>query len=177
MAIRIQLRRDTAANWVSSNPVLRQGEMGIETDTLKMKLGNGSSTWTQITAYMNIVPDGNLTIGDYVLVTDIGAVDGVVGLNNSQNAINMGGMMSGFMDKVKGVVSEIKKRFDHPLPPPLLRGELEYLTLFDIEEYLIGYYELNKEEFNSLHQIIPSKKQDFWKIVYQGRITRIKNNQ
>jgi len=87
MAIRIQLRRDTAANWVSSNPVLRQGEIGIETDTLKMKLGNGSSTWTQITAYMNIVPDGNLTIGDYVLVTDIGAVDGVVGLDNSKNAL------------------------------------------------------------------------------------------
>jgi very-short-patch-repair endonuclease len=80
-------------------------------------------------------------------------------------------------DEPEFVVSEIKKRFDHPLPPPLLRGELEYLTLFDIEEYLIGYYELNKEEFNSLHQIIPSKKQDFWKIVYQGRITRIKNNQ
>jgi len=87
MAIRIQLRRDTAANWVSSNPVLRQGEIGIETDTLKMKLGNGSSTWTQITAYMNIVPDGNLDIGDYIPISAIGAVDGVVGLDNSKNAL------------------------------------------------------------------------------------------
>ena len=87
MAIRIQLRRDTAANWVSSNPVLRQGEIGIETDTLQMKLGNGTSTWTQITAYMNLVPDGNLTIGDYVMVNDIGASNGVVGLNNDKNAV------------------------------------------------------------------------------------------
>ena len=87
MAIRIQLRRDTAANWVSSNPVLRQGEIGIETDTLLMKLGNGTSTWTQITAYMNIVPDGNLTIGDYVAVNDIGASLGVVGLDSSKNAL------------------------------------------------------------------------------------------
>ena len=87
MAIRIQLRRDTAANWVSSNPVLRQGEIGIETDTLQMKLGNGTSTWTQITGYMNLVPDGNLTIGDYVMVNDIGASNGVVGLDNSKNAL------------------------------------------------------------------------------------------
>ena len=87
MAIRIQLRRDTAANWVSSNPVLRQGEIGIETDTLLMKLGNGTSTWTQITGYMNLVPDGNLTIGDYVMVNDIGASNGVVGLDNSKNAL------------------------------------------------------------------------------------------
>ena len=87
MAIRIQLRRDTAANWVSSNPVLRQGEIGIETDTLQMKLGNGTSTWTQITSYMNLVPDGNLTIGDYVTVNDIGASNGVVALDNSKNAV------------------------------------------------------------------------------------------
>jgi len=87
MAIRIQLRRDTSANWISSNPVLREGEMGIETDTLKIKLGNGTSTWTQITNYMNLVPDGNLTIGDYVMVNDIGAVNGVVGLNSNKNAI------------------------------------------------------------------------------------------
>jgi hypothetical protein len=87
MAIRIQLRRDTSANWVDSNPVLRVGEIGIETDTLQMKLGDGTSTWTQITAYMNLVPDGNSTIGDYVLVNDIGAANGVVGLNNDKNAV------------------------------------------------------------------------------------------
>ena len=40
MAIRIQIRRDTAANWISANPTLRAGEIGIETDTLKMKVGN-----------------------------------------------------------------------------------------------------------------------------------------
>jgi len=90
MAIRIQLRRDTAANWVSSNPVLRQGEIGIETDTLLMKLGNGTSTWTQITAYMNLVPDGNLTVGDYVAVNDIGASLGVVGLDSNKNALITG---------------------------------------------------------------------------------------
>jgi hypothetical protein len=50
MAIRIQLRRDTAANWVSVNPTLLNGEIGIETDTLKFKIGNGNR-WNTISSY------------------------------------------------------------------------------------------------------------------------------
>ena len=55
MAIRIQLRRDTAANWTSVNPVLANGEMGIETDTLKAKVGNGSAAWSA-RPYINVLP-------------------------------------------------------------------------------------------------------------------------
>ncbi len=50
MALRLQLRRDLAANWVSNNPILLPGELGIETDTLKFKIGNGSR-WNSITSY------------------------------------------------------------------------------------------------------------------------------
>lgn len=46
MADLIQIRRDTAANWTSANPVLAQGELGAETDTSKIKIGNGSTAWT-----------------------------------------------------------------------------------------------------------------------------------
>lgn len=45
---RIQLRRDTAANWTSANPVLLVGEVGFETDTRKLKLGDGSTAWTSL---------------------------------------------------------------------------------------------------------------------------------
>lgn len=48
MAYKIQLRNDTAANWTSANPTLAQGEMGIETDTLKFKFGNGTTAWTSL---------------------------------------------------------------------------------------------------------------------------------
>lgn len=51
MAIKIQLRRDTAANWVANNPLLLNGEIGIETDTLKFKIGNGSQRWNAISFY------------------------------------------------------------------------------------------------------------------------------
>lgn len=49
MATRLQLRRDTAANWTSSNPTLAQGELGVETDTKKAKFGDGSTPWTSLT--------------------------------------------------------------------------------------------------------------------------------
>jgi hypothetical protein len=48
MAVQIQLRNDTAANWTSANPVLAQGEMGIETDTAYYKIGDGSTAWTSL---------------------------------------------------------------------------------------------------------------------------------
>ena len=51
MASRIQIRRDTEANWTSANPTLAQGEMGIETDTLKIKIGDGTTVWTSLAYY------------------------------------------------------------------------------------------------------------------------------
>ena len=44
----IQLRRDTAANWTSTNPTLASGEMGLETDTNLFKIGDGSTTWSAL---------------------------------------------------------------------------------------------------------------------------------
>ena len=45
---RIQLKHGLAASWTEKNPVLLAGEMGIETDTLKMKVGDGTSNWTAL---------------------------------------------------------------------------------------------------------------------------------
>lgn len=43
--IRIQLRNDTAENWNNVNPILLKGEMGVEIDTGKTKIGNGTADW------------------------------------------------------------------------------------------------------------------------------------
>ena len=48
MAIQIQMRRGTAAQWTSGNPTLASGEMGVETDTGKIKVGDGTTTWTSL---------------------------------------------------------------------------------------------------------------------------------
>ena len=51
MALKIQLRRDVAANWTANNPLLLNGEIGIETDTLKFKIGNGTQRWNSLSSY------------------------------------------------------------------------------------------------------------------------------
>jgi hypothetical protein len=50
--VRIQVRRGTASQWTSVNPILAAGEMGVESDTNLFKFGNGTSTWTAL-AYAN----------------------------------------------------------------------------------------------------------------------------
>jgi hypothetical protein len=44
----IQLRRGTAAQWTSANPTLAAGEQGWESDTNKLKIGNGSTAWNSL---------------------------------------------------------------------------------------------------------------------------------
>lgn len=44
----IQLRNDTAAKWASVNPKLAKGEIGIEIDTNKIKIGNGTDLWNDL---------------------------------------------------------------------------------------------------------------------------------
>lgn len=44
----IQVRRDTAANFTSGNPTLSAGEPGFETDTLRLKIGDGSTAWNSL---------------------------------------------------------------------------------------------------------------------------------
>jgi hypothetical protein len=54
----IQIRRGTAAQWTSTNPTLSAGELGAETDTNKIKCGNGSTAWNSLPY---IASDGDIT--------------------------------------------------------------------------------------------------------------------
>ena len=44
----IQVRRGTAAEWTSANPVLSAGELGFETNTGLLKGGNGTTAWNSL---------------------------------------------------------------------------------------------------------------------------------
>ena len=48
MATQIQLRRGTYSLWQSSNPILAEGEIGIETDTKLFKIGDGTTNWNSL---------------------------------------------------------------------------------------------------------------------------------
>lgn len=44
----IALTAYTAAEWSASNPILLRGELGIESDTSRIKIGNGSTNWSSL---------------------------------------------------------------------------------------------------------------------------------
>ena len=58
MAVQIQLRRGTSAEWSSVNPIIAQGEFVIELDTGRFKLGNGVNRWNDL-SYNGFVGHGS----------------------------------------------------------------------------------------------------------------------
>jgi hypothetical protein len=64
MATKIQLRRDTASDWTSTNPTLAAGEFGWESDTNKFKIGDGATAWNSL-AYASDGDTAGITfVGD-----------------------------------------------------------------------------------------------------------------
>ena len=89
MNLRYQIRRDTAANWASANPVLRSGELGLETDTYKLKAGDGTSAWSAL-GYLG----GGVT--DHGAMTGLGDDDHTQylradGTRSMTGSLNLGG--------------------------------------------------------------------------------------
>ena len=67
---RFKLRSDTAANWTAANPVLLAGEIGVETDTRRYKIGDGTTAWAGLSYYI----DGVAIRGQCSKMTD-GTID------------------------------------------------------------------------------------------------------
>ena len=73
----IQIRRGTAAQWTSANPTLTSGEQGFETDTGKVKIGDGSTAWTSL-AYLGAGTVTSITAGTGLsggTITTSGTID------------------------------------------------------------------------------------------------------
>lgn len=50
---KIIMRNDTAENWTTKNPTLLKGEFGVENDTNKFKIGDGTTAWKEL-AYAGV---------------------------------------------------------------------------------------------------------------------------
>ena len=65
----IKHRIDTASNWSSADPILLAGELGIESDTNKLKIGNGSTVWNSLAyaTFGSLPSSGGTLTGDITL--------------------------------------------------------------------------------------------------------------
>jgi hypothetical protein len=77
MATRMQQRRGTAAQWISTNsgngPILNAGEIGYETDTNKFKIGDGTNHWINLDYFIDANSTVNPSFGSSI--TFEGATD------------------------------------------------------------------------------------------------------
>lgn len=83
MPTKIQIRRGTSTQWTSANPTLSAGEFGLETNTGKVKLGNGSTAWNALAYFGNLEALDN--VGDVVITS---ATTGQVLRFNGTNWVN-----------------------------------------------------------------------------------------
>lgn len=85
----IQLRRGSAASWTSANPTLAAGELGIETDTAKMKIGDGTTAWASLAYFSG--SGASIAIDDLTDVAITSAASGDILRHNGTAWVDVAG--------------------------------------------------------------------------------------
>lgn len=67
---RLRFPAFTAAKWTTANPLLQRGELGVETDTRKIKVGDGITYWNDL-EYAKAYSDWGNIAGDITEQTDL----------------------------------------------------------------------------------------------------------
>jgi len=118
MELTIKLRRDNAATWTSVNPVLAEGEVGVELDTRKAKVGDGVTPWNSL-AYSNVVPhagiipathtkvtydaQGIITSGEDIVLTD---VTDITATASEVNQLHSSGVETADLTKLHNITAD-----------------------------------------------------------------------
>jgi hypothetical protein len=97
---RLQVRRGTASGWTSTNPTLYAGEIGFETDTARIKIGDGTTAWTSLD-YNVVVPTGFLA-GSGIGVSV--AADGSTVTISSTNPTVEPGNITGLTEYIQDII-------------------------------------------------------------------------
>lgn len=103
----IKLRRDTAANFTSKNPVLGVGEPAYETDTKKLKIGDGTTAYTQLEYFSA----GGGSSTDISATLPLKIVDGVISLEVDGQTIQIvDGKLHANLDELGNEVNDLSGR-------------------------------------------------------------------
>jgi hypothetical protein len=141
MSVRIQIRGDLASAWAAVNPVLAEREVGIETDTRYIKIGNGAAAWNALPYALS--PD--LYQAKLVSGANIKTINGE-SLLGSGNIPISGGGGSGGTSKVTrsnillGTLSGNQTGFTYyTVPNTCIRG---IVSLFNVTVDAVGNFDI-----------------------------------
>lgn len=74
ITVPVTLAADSAANWTSANPQLLKDQLCLERDTGKMKIGDGTKKWNEL----SYVPFSELTAAQITMLLNQNTANGVV---------------------------------------------------------------------------------------------------
>lgn len=159
----IKLRRDTSANFTSKNPVLGVGEPAYETDTKKLKIGDGTTAYTQL-EYFSTGGGGSTNI---TATLPLKIVDGVISLEVDGQTIQIvDGKLHANLDELGNEVNSLTGEVTD-LSGRVTAAEADILTkenkitatgALSLQEKIISNL-TNMTETET--QITPNKTQDF----------------
>ncbi len=154
----IQIKRGTASAWTSANTVLAAGEVGFETDTKKMKVGDGSTAWTSlgytvtdgdisgVTAGTGLSGGGNSGAVTLSLSTPVSVANGGTGITSfgtgiatalGQNVTGSGSIVLGTSPTVSGATLT-NAVITQPLVTPTFSTNAYTLVLGDQGDILLA---------------------------------------
>lgn len=138
MSVQIQMRRGTAAQWATANTLLAEGEIGLELDTQKFKMGTGVLAWSSLSYYTagaSTVTSVNGQTGAAVLDTDDiaeGIVNKYFANSLARGAVSATGSLS--YNSTTGVFS-----YTQPTNVSTFTNDANYLDNADIGVSVQGY--------------------------------------
>ena len=136
----IKLRRDTSANFTSKNPVLGIGEPAYETDTKKLKIGDGTTAYTQLEYFTA----GGGSSTNITATLPLKIVDGVISLEVDGQTIQIvDGKLHANLDELSNTVNT-------------LSGDVEVLS--DDLHQTQADVQSNIENITNLQNALPNKQ-------------------
>jgi hypothetical protein len=82
----IRIRRSTASEWTTANPVLAAGEIGFESNTGRFKFGNGSASWSSLQYFTAVTTN---TKANWISTNPV-LPSGQIGLESDTNKFKFG---------------------------------------------------------------------------------------
>ena len=130
MAVRIQMRRGTSSEWNDADPILNEGELGYNSTLAQLKIGDGSTIWSELT-YLATDEELVTSLEGYIEISEKGAVDGVAELNEKVRSGTKWTKVIDFLSWVQ------ENKFDFEFNTVLHKNNFH--GIFDLHEFIKKY--------------------------------------
>jgi hypothetical protein len=136
MSVRLQFRRGTASQWTTANPTLFSGEVGVETDTKLIKIGDGSTAWNSL-VYATVSPESLAEQAQDSIGNSVGTglsyndTTGAISVDTTAIQARVTDVSDTEIGYLNGVTSAIQTQMDAkaPLAGPALTGDATAVNL------------------------------------------------